>query len=162
MPPGTLVTGYPGERVTNSQEENWQSQVGNSDKEFDRDVLKTMEYVIRSDEGDIIDGLEQHPHKWWTCEGLGHFANDAIHPQLYERPKENNCVFRFITISTGNSGYPSIRRPYLVATRWIEPNDEILVSYGKSYWITRLEMFPESLPKYLVNFLKTNKDELPP
>lgn len=71
-----------------------------------------------------IDGFK-NPQK---ANGLGSFINDGLSNKI------NNAKFKKVFLKDSAS-----EMILIVATRFIQKNEEILVSYGKSYWKKRNE-----------------------
>ena len=106
------------------------------------------EYIIENDDTSI-DGSCLGT-QWWSKYGIGHLANDALHPELTK--KENNCIFGEVSIYIGRMrDYEKHKdnpiywrnRIILVSNRFINKGEELFVSYGIGYWFTMFKM-PES------------------
>jgi len=93
--------------------------------------LDNADYRYRCRDGTIIDGLHKGYHRWCR-EGVGHLLNDAVHRQV--TGLDNNCVFQ----EKSDNATTEMTRVVIVATRDIEPGEELLASYSLSYWMARL------------------------
>lgn len=106
------------------------------------------EYVIENDDT-TIDG-SCSGMQWWSKYGIGHLANDALHPELTK--KENNCIFGDVSLYIGrmrdyekHKDNPKYwrKRILLVSNRFIKKGEELFVSYGIGYWFSMFQL-PEA------------------
>jgi SET domain-containing protein len=89
-------------------------------------------YVFHISDDHCIDA---HPFP----EALAAYANDANGTKALTGKTarlKNNCEYRVIK-----------KKPYIVATKNIGPNSEVLVDYGDEYWEAVMESIGEMKPK---------------
>ena len=127
MPKGTPVTAYPYVLKTDCIAARTRNKLGN-DYAYqwpNGDVLDAHPELLRH-RGNRVVGCCYHP---W---GVGHLANDAVHPEL--TGKTNNCVF-FMRQSNPH-------RLYLVTDRAVRKGEELFVPYSLDYWVSRWKTAP--------------------
>ena len=102
---GDAIVEYLGEKLT------WKQCL----KRYKQDLTQLL-YVFCVNDDNCIDAK-------YTTDELAQYANDANGTPKEKRKYENNCEYNIIK-----------GRPYIVATKNIPPNSEILVDYGDDYW----------------------------
>lgn len=102
---GDAIVEYLGEKLT------WKQCL----KRYKKDLTQLL-YVFCVNDDNCIDAK-------YTTDELAQYANDANGTPKGKRKYENNCEYNIIK-----------GRPYIVATKNIPANSEILVDYGDDYW----------------------------
>lgn len=123
---------------------------------------RSLDYLYECTDGLTIDGAAlECQRSAWMRHGVAQLVNDAIHPDLHAHEfTDNNCMFVEVDVKNTNASHAlqasqvsqalqdgadcdslshpdhgRRRRVYLVALRHIYPREELLCSYGMSYWI---------------------------
>jgi hypothetical protein len=102
---GDVIVEYLGEKLT------WKQCL----KRYKKDLTKLL-YVFCINDDNCVDAK-------YTPDELAQYANDANGTPKEKRKYENNCEYNIIK-----------GKPYIVATKNIPANSEILVDYGDDYW----------------------------
>lgn len=123
IPRGSYITAYAGRRITNAEK--------TIDTRSDVKRTRDYDYVI-DDDGITLDGTVPGS-AWWSSHGVCQIANDAIDRCV--TCKDNNCEFREVDVQVSESC--SKTRVFLVASRDIQKDEELLVSYSLGYWLGR-------------------------
>ena len=112
---GDIVCEYEGEIVP------WSVCLDRADKGFEG-------YVFFITRNRCIDA-------YFTPEAMGRYANDAMGVSRVDGLR-NNAQYEIKTRK-------GEKKVYIVATRTIQPNDEVLVDYGDDYWKNLVKLKPQ-------------------
>mmetsp|Transcript_40455 Transcript_40455/g.47339 ORF Transcript_40455/g.47339 Transcript_40455/m.47339 type:complete len:323 (+) Transcript_40455:56-1024(+) len=157
-----LITLYPGDALL-----KWEKGVGN----FSGDVGVTFGIHIQGSDRDAnrvsTDEARSYEIKLWTNHSLvadplriddaaysGHMINDGSF--LLSKSNSSRTLYSRETFKRHNAAFHLLEGCHLavIATRAISKGDEILVSYGEAYWLSRstsTNLAPSSKRDKLVN-----------
>lgn len=143
LPKGSFVSAYAGRRISKNDD-------GIHNRTRESKIMRaTSAYVYKLRDGSKIDGMQRHGgNRWWSAHGVAHLLNDAVHPDVSGH--DNNCDFQEISVPVSKKRTVDgrvrkrradgvVNRIYVVTTRNVKAGEELLVSYGVSYWIKKLD-----------------------
>lgn len=123
IPKGSYITAYAGRRMCDAS----------VTKRTRSRIRATSDYEYMASDGTTIDGAEPGT-RWWSRRGIAQMANDAIHESVSGR--SNNCDFSEVCVDVSRDR--SVTRVFLMATRDIRKDEELLVPYSMGYWLYRI------------------------